>query len=261
VELERREELRRAGAVTWLSGKQELIERGFFQGLRRVVATHSAHLPGPPCVNSVLAMNGFDVLAFSFRGKSSHAGAAPHLGKNAQNAAGLFLQACAFLRESFDEEKHIRIHPVLRLRPDQPVNLIPDAARVETYARGIDPESVEETVLKLSAAAEGCAAALGTTVEVERVRGYAPFAVDPGLHEALRQTAAARGLKFVEDRFSAASSDMGDVSRILPSIIVGLPGSNGLLHQAGFAVTDEQAAYTASSETLAAFLVKALSAD
>jgi metal-dependent amidase/aminoacylase/carboxypeptidase family protein len=247
--------------VRRLSGKQELIERGFFEGLRRVVATHSAHLPGPACVNSVLAMNGFDVLAFSFRGKSSHAGAAPHLGKNAQNAASLFLQACAFLREGFDEEKHIRIHPVLRLRPDQPVNLVPDAAFVETYARGIDPESVAETVRRLSAAAEGCAAALGTTVETSLVSGYAPFAVDRGLHEALRQTAAARGLQFVEDRFSAASSDMGDVSRILPSIIVGLPGSNGLLHQADFTVTDEQAAYTASSETLAAFLAKVLSAD
>jgi metal-dependent amidase/aminoacylase/carboxypeptidase family protein len=91
--------------------------------------------------------------------------------------------------------------------------------------------------------------------------GYAPFAVDPGLHEALRQTAAARGLAFVEDRFSAASSDMGDVSQVLPSIIVGLPGSNGLLHQADFAVTDEQAAYAGSSEILAAFLAKVLSTD
>jgi len=200
------------------------------------------------------------VLRFAFRGKSAHAGATPHLGRNAQNAASLFLQACAFLREGFDEEKHIRIHPILRLRPDQAVNLIPDAAFVETYARGVDEQTVEETVRRLAAAAAGCAAALGTTVETERVRGYAPFAVDRVLHETLRDTAAGLGMEFIEDRFSAASSDMGDVSRQVPSIIVGLPGTNGLMHQSGFALTDEQAAYVLGAEVLVS-LVQRLLAD
>lgn len=254
VELERREQLRRAGSVRWLSGKQELIERGIFAGFRQVVATHSALLPGHRSVNSVVSMNGFDVLRFAFRGKSAHAGATPHLGRNAQNAASLFLQACAFLREGFDEEKHIRIHPILRLRPDQAVNLIPDAAFVETYARGVDVETVEETARRLTAAAAGCAAALGTEVETERLRGYAPFHVDPGLHDALRKTAGEMGIDFIEDRFSAASSDMGDVSRLVPSIIVGLPGTNGLLHQSGFKVTDEQSAYEFGAELLAGLI-------
>ena len=256
VDLERREELRRAGSVRWLSGKQELIERGVFAGFRRVVATHSAPLPGSRTVNSVVAMNGFDVLRFAFRGKSAHAGASPHLGRNAQNAASLFLQACAFLREGFDEDKHIRIHPVLRLRPDQAVNLIPDAASVETYARGVDVPAIEETVRRLSAAAAGCAAALGIELETERIRGYAPFHADPGLHEALRSRSAEKGIDFIEDRFSAASSDMGDVSQVVPSIIVGLPGTNGLLHQTGFKVTDEHAAYVFGSEVVAGLLEK-----
>jgi amidohydrolase len=256
VDLERREALRRAGSVRWLSGKQELVERGIFAGFRRVVATHSAPLPGSRTVNSVVAMNGFDVLRFEFRGKSAHAGASPHLGRNAQNAASLFLQACAFLREGFEEEKHIRIHPILKLRPDQAVNLVPDAAFVETYARGVDPQTIEETVRRLNAAAGGCAAALGIELDTERIRGYAPFHVDPDLHEALRGMAAGEGIDFVEDRFSAASSDMGDVSQAVPSIIVGLPGTNGLLHQTGFAVTDELAAYVFGSEVVAGLLEK-----
>jgi len=254
VDLARREELRRAGAVRWLSGKQELIERGIFSGFRHVVATHSAQLPGRRSVSSVVSMNGFDVLRFAFHGKSAHAGATPHLGRNAQNAASLFLQACAFLREGFDEEKHIRIHPILRLNPDQAVNLIPDAAFVETYARGVDLETVEETVRRLSAAAAGCATALGIDVKTERVRGYAPFHVDSGLHDALRKSAGDRGIEFIEDRFSAASSDMGDVSRLVPSIIVGLPGTNGLLHQSGFKVTDEESAYVFGAELLAGLI-------
>jgi amidohydrolase len=258
VELERREELRKAGAVRHLSGKQELIARGVFSGFRAVVATHSAHLPDSPSVNSVVAMNGFEVLRFAFHGVSAHAGATPHLGRNAQNAGSLFLQAAAFLRESFDEEMHIRIHPVLRLKPDQAVNLVPDAAFVETYVRAAESGTVAEIAGRLEAAAAGCASALGTTVRAERVPGYAAFHVDRDLHEALRAFAAEQGVGFVEDLFSAASSDMGDVSQVVPSIIVGLPGTNGKLHQSDFGVTDEQAAYTFSGRFLAGYVRKVL---
>jgi metal-dependent amidase/aminoacylase/carboxypeptidase family protein len=86
------------------------------------VATHAAAVQ-PGEVSSVLAMNGFEVLHWTFRGVAAHAGAHPHRGRNAQNAGALFLQACAFLRESFPEDRHVRIHPVLRLPPDQPVTI------------------------------------------------------------------------------------------------------------------------------------------
>ena len=258
VELDRREDLRRTGVVRHLSGKQELIARGLFAGFRAVVATHSAHLPDTRSVNSVVAMNGFDVLRFAFTGVSAHAGATPHLGRNAQNAGSLFLQACAFLREGFDEGKHVRIHPVLRLKPDQAVNLVPDAAFVETYVRAVESGTVAEIAGRLEAAAAGCASALGTTVRAERIPGYAAFHVDPRLHEGLRVFAAEQGIAFVEDPFSAASSDMGDVSQVVASIIIGLPGTNGKLHQSDFGVTDEEAAYAFSGHFLAGFVRKVL---
>jgi amidohydrolase len=243
VELERREALRASGAVRRLSGKQELIDRGAFKGFRWVVATHSARTADPRGINSVVAMNGFDVLRFTFRGASAHAGAAPHLGRNAQNAACLFLQACAFLRETFDEAKHVRIHPVIRLKPGQTVNLVPDLAFVETYARAVDSRTIDETAGRLIVASQGCAASLGVEAAAERVPGYAPFRVDPGLHESLAGLCKERSLPFEEEAFSAASSDMGDVSRITASIIVGLPGTNGLMHSPDFRVVDEEAAY------------------
>ena len=102
------------------------------------------------------------------------------------------------------------------------------------------------------------AAALGTSVDPERVPGYAAFHADPLLHEALRQHAREEGVGFVEDPFSAASSDMGDVSRVVPSIIVGLPGTNGKLHQADFRVIDEEAAYGFSGRLLASLVQRVL---
>jgi amidohydrolase len=258
VELERREELRREGRVRALSGKQELLERGAFAGFRAVVATHAAGIQ-PGEASSVLAMNGFEVRRWSFLGAAAHAGAHPHRGRNAQNAGALFLQACAFLRETFPEDRHVRIHPILRLPAGQSVNLIPETAQVETYVRAVDPETVEDTARRLDAAAEGCAAAIGVELRTQLLRGYAPFRADPGLHALLRETVEARAWRFVEEPFSAASSDMGDVSQQKPSIIIGLPGTNGLLHEPKFRVTDERAAYVQPAELLADYLLRLLS--
>lgn len=131
-----RRKLQEEGKITFLSGKLELLHRGVFDKPDFVIATHSAGKEVPVFINSVRKMSGFKVMSFHFTGRSSHAGAQPHRGINAQNAASLFLQAAAFLRESFDEEDHIRIHPILKLAPDQSVNLIPAVATVETFVRG-----------------------------------------------------------------------------------------------------------------------------
>ena len=254
LDFDKREILRRRDRIRHFSGKQELIDRGLFEPFHWVVATHAARLESDRMVSSVLKMNGFEVLRFNFRGTSAHAGAHPHLGKNAQNAASLFLQACAFLREEFPEDRHIRIHPVLRLRPDQAVNFIPDLAVVESYVRAVDGQTVREIADKLCGAAQGCAQAIGLEVETERIPGYVPFAVDPQLHDLLRSTAREEDVEFMEEAFSAASSDMGDVSRIKPSIIIGLPGTNGSFHSSDFRVVDEQAAYVFPSEFLSRYL-------
>jgi metal-dependent amidase/aminoacylase/carboxypeptidase family protein len=254
LDFDRRETLRRESRIRRYSGKQELIERGVFESFRWIVGTHAAPLVDERAASSVLRMNGFQVLRFRFRGASAHAGAHPHLGKNAQNAASLFLQACAFLREEFPEDRHIRIHPVLRLRPDQAVNFIPDLAVVESYVRAVDPPAIGDIVEKLCGAAEGCAKAMGLNVEIERIPGYAPFAADRVLHDLLHSTAAVEEVEFVEEEFSAASSDVGDVSQIKPAVIVGLPGTNGRFHSPEFRVMNEQGAYVFPAEFLSRYL-------
>jgi len=106
----------------------------------------------------------------------------------------------------------------------------------------------------LDAAAGGCASAIGVGATAERIQGYAPFHANLRLHALLKAAAEARGIQFVEEPFSAASSDMNDVSRLKPSIIIGLPGTNGRLHEGEFRVTDEQAAFVFPAEIVADFL-------
>ena len=156
IDFDIRRKLKAEGKIEHLSGKLELLHRGYFDHAEYVIATHAAGGEYTRFINSVLNMSGFKIMNFRFKGRSAHAGAAPHLGLNAQNSAALFLQACAFLRESFREDDHIRIHPVLRLPEDQSVNLIPAAASVQTYVRAASMKEVNTTVDKLRAAAEGC---------------------------------------------------------------------------------------------------------
>ena len=253
IELDRRAEIAKKAGLSALSGKQELLTSGFFDRFEAVIATHAAAGKGR-FITSVRCMNGFVVRNFNFTGLAAHAGAHPHKGRNAQNAASLFLQACAFLRETFEEEQHIRIHPVIRLRKDQSVNLIPDYAGVETYVRAASPGAVEETAEKLEAAARGCSEALGVQCGIERNEGYAPFVVNDCLHDMAKRRAEEMGVPFINEAFSAASSDVGDISQQKPAIIIGLPGNNGLFHNPEFSVTDEESAYVFSSEFLAAYL-------
>lgn len=254
VELDRRAELRREGVIEELSGKLELLRRGVFEGYTAVVATHSASLPPRRNVGSVRLMNGFEELRFEFRGVSAHAGAAPHRGRNAQNAAALFLQACAFWREAFDEDEHIRIHPVLRISPQQLVSFVPDSVGAETYVRAATPAAVARTCSALREAAEGCARALEVQTNVHQRRGYAPFLADDRLHAAAEQCAAALGIRFKDEQFGAASSDVGDISQVMPTVMIGLPGTNARFHHPDFAVVDESLAYEFPSTFLVPYL-------
>ena len=254
IDFDRREPLRSSGTVRHLSGKLELLERGVFEDFDMVVSTHGAGFGDARYISSVRRMAGFDVLKFVFSGKAAHGGAAPHLGVNAQNAASLFLQACAFLRESFNEADHVRIHPVMKLPEGQSVNIIPDSATVETYARAASPEAVAATVARLTAAAEGSARAIGASVETLVTPGYAPFRVDEAMHETLKRVVESSGIEFIDEEYGAASSDMGDVSQAVPSVMLGLPGANGLFHNPRFQIIDEEAAFVLPSVITAGYL-------
>ncbi len=254
IDFQLRTPLKDEGKIKYLSGKLELIHRGVFDHAEFIISTHTAGSTEPRYINSVLNMSGFKVMNFHFEGVSSHAGASPHKGINAQNAAALFLQSCAFLRETFSDDSHIRIHPVMRIPADQSVNLIPSSVRVETYVRAASAQDVNTTVDKLRRAAEGCSQALGSRVTISAEPGYSPFKADKHLHTLVAKTADRMGVLFKEEEFSAASSDVGDISLIKPTIMLGLPGANGMFHNPDFRVVDPETAYQFSSEFTAEYL-------
>ena len=115
VDLEYREELRRAGKLQELSGKLELLKEGFFDGFSCAMMVHAQpDCPEPACFVDCNSL-GFVAKTVRFRGKAAHAGGAPWDGINALNAAMAAMVCINAMRETFRDSDKIRVHPILSL--------------------------------------------------------------------------------------------------------------------------------------------------
>ena len=70
-----------------------------------------------------------------FSGVAAHAGAAPHAGVNALNAAMIAMSAIHAQRETYRDDDTIRVHPIIT-RGGDAVNSVPADVRMETFVRG-----------------------------------------------------------------------------------------------------------------------------
>lgn len=253
AELDRRMELRAAGRIRYLSGKQELIRLGAFDRPVAVLKYHS--MEDSPrrraTVNGTL--NGFMAKKAIFIGKPAHSGAAPHDAVNALNAAAIALLAIHAQRETFLDDDHVRVHPVMR-EGGITVNTVPGRAVLETYVRGADSRAVREAARKVDRALAAGAIAVGASVRIVDTPGYQAFAPSPDLGKVLgsaaREFVPEQDIQF-DDR-SFASDDIGDVACLVPTCQLGWSGFTGTIHAADFAPSSPDRAYVEPALVLAA---------
>lgn len=72
----------------------------------------------------------------------------------------------------------------------------------------------------------------------------------------IKETADDLNIEFIEEQYSSASSDVGNISQIKPTVMLGLPGVNGKFHNPDFRVTNETAAYVFPSQFLVEYIRK-----
>ncbi len=89
------------GAIRFLGGKQELLARGFFEDVDMSMMVHMGAFPKGKKITMGSTSNGFVGKLVKYKGREAHAGAAPHLGVNALNAAMLGLMGVNALHETF----------------------------------------------------------------------------------------------------------------------------------------------------------------
>jgi len=186
-----------------------------------------------------------------FFGKPAHAGAHPEDGINALSAASLALQAIHAQRDSFRDEDHVKIHPILS-EGGAVVNIIPAKAVIETYVRAWNQTAIADAAQKVDRSFRAGALALGAALRIFNTPGYQPFFPNPALGEILRKAA----LQFeAPDRIdfadrSNASDDIGDVACLVPTCQLGCSGFTGAIHSKDFEPSDPLRAYLRPAEIL-----------
>jgi amidohydrolase len=259
VELEYRESLKSQGKVKYLSGKQELIRLGAFDDIDMAMMVHSqGNTPERKAyING--GSTGFIGKTVQFIGKEAHAGGAPHEGINALNAAMAAMMCIHAQRETFKDEDHIRVHPIITKGGDL-VNIVPADVRMETYVRGKTLEAVLNANKKVNRALEGSAYAIGAEVKINELPGYLPLMQDKhlgSLFEDNIKTMLEEG-SIVKDVDMIGSTDIGDLSSIIPVIQPTIGGFEGSAHSKDFKIVDKEAAYIIPAKTMAMTVVDLL---
>lgn len=98
---------------------------------------------------------------FCFKGKASHAAAAPWEGINALDAAVACYNSVSMLRQQTKPTN--RVHGII-VDGGQKPNIIPERSEMEYYVRGLKDEDVKELKEKVVECAKGAAIATGITL-------------------------------------------------------------------------------------------------
>ncbi len=260
LEIEYRLRLRDEGKLFFLGGKQELIRQGYFDDVDMAMMLHS--FPNTPDAGFFWhgSGNGFLAKFVQYRGKAAHAGAVPHEGVNALNAACLGILAIHAQRETFQDKDAIRVHPIITKGGDV-VNVIPSDVRLETYVRGKTLDAILDASRKVDRALRAGGDAVGAETAIQNVPGYLPLIQD----EEFTRIAQANGRALLGEHgvkdagFMGGSFDIGDVSHLLPVIHPFVGGSHGSLHTAEFTIVDYDAAVVLPAKLMAMCVVDLLS--
>ena len=253
VELEYRNKLREEGKISFLGGKQEFVKLGVMDDVDVMVMQHTdAFGDAQIQANAGGPANGFVGKLVNYIGKEAHAGGAPHMGINALNAAELGMMAIHANRETFRDEDHIRVHPIITKGGDL-VNIVPSDVRIETYVRGARTEAILDASMKVNRSLEAGAYAVGAQCKITELPGYLPVLPYPPLaklmcnnlgeimgHDRVEQVAGSSG----------GSTDAGDISHLMPTVHAYIGGAKGGAHCPDYEIEDKEMAYITSAKAL-----------
>ena len=251
LEIEYRRELQRQGKIKYMGGKSEFLHRGYFDG---VDITFMVHTGGGWSIDAGAV--GCIAKNIIYKGVAAHAGGSPWAGKNALYAATCGINAANALRETFKDSDLIRFHPIITAGGNM-VNAIPERAQIETYVRGKTFEAIEKANKRINQALVGAALSLDNNVEIVDIPGYAPLVNSRGMMKAAKEAADAVLPELnipVTENYSTGSTDMGDLSCIMPVIHPHCGGARGKGHGNDYEIYDPETACIKSAEWQLALL-------
>lgn len=214
-------------------GKVELINAGAFEDAAASMMIHPS--PRDMLDPSFQARESFVV---EYHGKESHAAFAPEEGVNALDAFVLAYVNVSALRQSLLGGD--RVHVIIDHGGDAS-NIIAKYTKSTWGIRSEDKERLAELIPKVHACFEAAAVATGCRVEISPMdHPYDNMRNNPVMAALFAANSAVLGRSQpteAEVGRSGGSSDMGNVSQVVPSIhpMIGLDSGGAVNHQADFA--------------------------
>ncbi|MBQ7897876.1 MAG: amidohydrolase [Clostridia bacterium] len=244
IEIGYRTQLRKQGIIKYFGGKTEFLYRGYFDGVDIAFMIHSS-------LSDVFAVRpgsvGLVAKKVTYKGVSSHAGGSPWNGKNSLYAATNGLSAANALRETFKEEDLIRFHPIIT-EGGTAVNAIPEKTVIESYVRGKTYDAIIAANKNINRALIGTALSLDTNIEISDMPGYAPLNNAEGMIKLFEDAVKGRGYpyQYLTTR-GTGSTDMGDISGIMPAVHPYAPGAVGISHGSNYYIKNIDTACVGSA--------------
>ena len=258
LEIEFRTGLKKEGKIKYLGGKSEFLSRGYFDGVDLAFMVHAS-----TSFSAIRGHVGCLAKWITYKGVAAHAGGSPWLGRNALYAASCGLNAINAIRETFEEKDIIRVHPIITAGGKM-VNAIPETAVLESFVRGASFDAICDANKKVNRALCGAAMSLGTNIEIVDIPGYAPLHDDPSLTALAAEAAKLAIPEYdfqVYDTFSSGSTDMGDLSCVMPVVHPYASGTQGRSHGNNYEVVDPVAACVGSAKLQLGMLLLLLEED
>lgn len=229
LEIEFRAGLKEKGIIKYFGGKPEFMRRGYFDDIDVAFMVHTS-------TKFWVRAGSVGCMAkkVTYKGKASHAGGSPHLGKNALYAAMNGLNAINSIRETFQEKDIIRVHPIIT-DGGQMVNAIPATATIESYVRGATFDGIKSANKRVNQALCGAALSLNNNVDITDFPGYAPLINNEEMIDVATEAAKLMipHQNFERDyQIGSGSTDMGDLSAVMPVVHPYSGGRVGTSHGA-----------------------------
>ena len=194
-------------------GKADLIDAGAFEGVDAAMMIHPT--PYDDYAPSALAIEEWGV---EFHGKTSHASAAPELGRNALDGLVLGYTSVGLLRQHLRHGQ--QVHGIITNGGAAP-NIVPDAAAGEFYLRAITAEDLDDLRVRFAACMEGAATSTGTTVTLTRNgHAYEPLKAHRPLADVFSAACrpSAGSTSPIPTEGLGGSTDFGNVSQLVPGL-------------------------------------------
>lgn len=198
------------------SAKGSFVKKGYLKDVDFALCVH----PGTALEDGLSTRNyACAPIDIEFWGKPAHAAGCPEKGVNALDAQILTYSAIGVLRQQLTD--HIRVHGIIVEGGTAP-NVIPEYTKAKYYLRADDIDTLHELYEKVENIVKGSALQTGCTSSMKLYQNLVEnMVLTPSLDAIYEKYITELGntvKKVEEDIVSAGSSDVGNISQVVPTI-------------------------------------------